>query len=96
MLKAADPITTLSDRFHDALDQMREADPELSKEEFAVLLEEALAAVRALASVRAETWQQHAEKLIVAGRVREDLRSSTAEVLIRSCISDAIFLSMLK
>jgi hypothetical protein len=95
MLKAADRITTLSDRFHDALDRVREADPELSKEEFAAVLDNALDAVRALSATRAETWQQHAEKVIVAGRVGEDLRSTAAEVLIKSCISDAIYLSMI-
>jgi hypothetical protein len=95
VLKAADTITTLSDRFHDWLDRIREADPELSNEEFAALLNNALDAVRTLSATRAETWQQHAEKLIVAGRVGGDLRSNAAEALIRSCISDAIFLSMI-
>lgn len=95
MLKAADRVTTFADRFHDALDRMREADPELSEEEFAALLGNALDAVQALSAARAETWQQHAEKLIVAGRVRDDLRSTVAEGLIKSCISDAIYLSMI-
>jgi hypothetical protein len=95
MLKAADRITTLSDRFHDGLDRIREADPELSRDEFTALLDNAFDAVRSLSATRAETWQQHAEKLIVAGRVREDLRSAAAEGLIKSCISDAIYLSMI-
>ena len=95
MLKAADRVTTLSDHFHYALDRIREADPELSGDEFTALLDNALDAVRGLSATRAETWQQHAEKLIVAGRVREDLRSTVAEGLIQSCISDAIYLSMI-
>ena len=95
MLKAADRVTTLSDHFHDGLHRIREADPELSKDEFTALLDNALDVVRALSATRAETWQQHAEKLIVAGRVREDLQSVAAKGLIKSCISDAIYLSMI-
>ena len=89
MLKATDSITTIAARFHDALDRMRAADPELSDEAHAALSDEVLSALRTLATTPAATWPEHAAKLLAAGRGREDAGSFAADALLDTCFADA-------